>query len=74
MVKKVGLASCDWKHPEALISDLTKILPQLGIHAYDVNTGGDSFHIAVSSTPLTEKELESLECDGVDSEVLNLEP
>lgn len=53
-VKKVALASCDWKNASNLIQDLVKVLPALGVYAYDINTGGDSFNLAVSSEPLTQ--------------------
>ena len=61
MKNKLEFASCDWKNAADLIDQLIEKLPQFGVHAENVETGGDSFVMAISSTKLNEDKVANLE-------------
>ncbi|MHA2279921.1 MAG: hypothetical protein ACXAC5_03465 [Promethearchaeota archaeon] len=55
-----------------MIDGLVKILPQLGVHAYELDTGSDSYNVVLSSKALTDEELGSLYIDVEDSDLVNI--
>lgn len=68
----VGYASCDWKSTEDLIRSLKTILTQLGVKVYSVDTGGDSFAIALSDQELPAETVADISDYGPDSDFVDL--
>lgn len=54
------IVSCDWKNPADLVADLVKLLPKLGLFAYEANDGSDSYTVLISKNKLTKKEVKKL--------------